>query len=112
MANYRTTISANTTGTAIVTVHKPRSLTEWVATINAYGTFGSGTLSYSLSTDGGTTKVALKDPSTGSAYSTTSADAINLNLGVANHLGREPIIYVVLSGATNPSITIDVMDNT
>ena len=112
MANFRTTLSANTSGTAIVTVHKPRSLTNWFATVNAYGTFGSGTLSYSISTDGGTTKVALKDPITGSAYSTASADAIDISLGVANHNGREPILYAVLSGATNPSITIDVMDNT
>lgn len=111
MANYRTTISANTTATAIVTVHKPRTLTEWVATINAYGTFGGGTLSYLLSTDGGVTKTTMKDL-TGIIYSTTSADNINVNLGVANHNGYEPIIYAALSGATNPAINIDVLDNT
>lgn len=111
MANFRTTLPANTAATAICTAHKPRELTEWFATINAYGTFGSGTLSYKISTDGGTTKVAMKDIS-GSSYSATADDVINVSTGVANHLGKEPIIYAVLSGATNPSITIDVMDNT
>lgn len=111
MANYRTTISANTTGTAVITVHKPRSTTNWFATFAAYGTFGGGTLSYAFSPDGGTTKVTLKDGS-GSAYSATSNDVVNLPLGVANHLGKEPIIYVVLSGATTPSITVDAYDNT
>lgn len=111
MANYRTTIAANTTGTAIVTVHKPRTLTEWFATFNAYGTFGGGTLSYAISTDGGTTKVAMKDIS-GSSYSATANDSVNISTGVSNHNGREPIIYAVLTGATSPSITIDVLDNT
>ncbi len=110
MANFRTIITADGT-TAIVTVGKPRALTEWLATFNAYGTFGSGTLSYSLSTNGGTTKVGMKDLS-GAAYSTTANDAINVVLGVANHLGFEPIVYAVLTGSTNPSITIDVLDNT
>lgn len=110
MANYRTTLAASTTGTAIVTVNKPRELTEWFATINAYGTFGGGTLSYALSTDGGTTKVTMKDLS-GTAYSATANDVIDVALGVANVNGKEPIIYAVLSGATNPSITIDVLDN-
>lgn len=111
MANYRTSIAADTTATALVTVKKPHSLTSYVATINAYGTFGSGTLSYSMSTDGGTTKVAMKDI-TGAAYSATANDTVNIELGVANHLGKEPIIYAVLSGSTNPTITIDVLDNT
>jgi len=109
MANFRTTISADTTGTALVTVNKPRILERYFATLNAYGTFGSGTLSYSLSTNGGTTKVPLKF--NGSAYSATSADAVNIELGVANVNGFAPIIYAVLSGSTNPSITIDVEDN-
>lgn len=110
MANYRTTITADTAATQIVVVHKPRSLTQWMATINAHGTFGSGTLSYLISTDGGTTKTTLKDL-TGVAYSATAADCINMALGVANHNGYEPILYAALTGATNPSITIDVETN-
>ncbi len=111
MANFRTTISADTAGTAICTVTKPRTLSMWMATINAYGTFGGGTLSYSLSTNGGTTKTQQKDL-TGVAYTTTTADTINMELGVANHNGAEPILYAVLTGSTSPSITIDVEDNT
>lgn len=111
MANYRTTLIADTAGTAIVTCTKPRTLTEWMATINAYGTFGGGTLSYKISTNGGTTKVAMKDIS-GSSYSATADDVINVATGVANNNGKEPIIYAVLTGSTNPNIVIDVMDNT
>lgn len=110
MANYRTTITADTAATPLVVVGKPRSLTEWTATFNAYGTFGGGTLSYLISTDGGTTKTTMKDYS-GTAYSATAADAIAVGpIGVANHNGKQPIIYAALTGSTNPSITIDVLD--
>ena len=81
-----------------------------MASINAFGTFGGGTLSYSISTNGGTTKTQIKDL-TGIAYSTTTADCINVQFGVANHNGSEPTLYAVLTGSTNPSITIDVLDN-
>lgn len=109
MANFRTTITTNST-TAICTITKPRALTEWFATLNAFGTFGGGTLAYSISTDGGTTKVPMKDMS-GTLYTTTANDAVNVATGVSNHNGFDPIIYAVLSGATTPSITVDVLDN-
>lgn len=111
MANYRTTIAADTAAAQITFIDKPRSLTSYFATLNAYGTFGSGTLSYLISTDGGTTKTTVKTIS-GTAYSATAADAVNIATGVANHLGKEPILYAALTGSTNPSITIDVLDNT
>lgn len=106
MAKYTTSITADGTN-EICTVHKPRDLDAWVATLHAFGTFGGGTLSYQISTDGGTTKTTMKDL-TGVAYSTTTADAINVELGVGDNIK----IYAVLSGATNPAITVHVADNT
>ncbi len=111
MANFRTVIAADTAATAICTITKPRTLDSWFATLNAYGTFGGGTLSYLISTDGGTTKITQKDL-TGVAYAATANDTVNMETGVANHNGSEPILYVGLTGSTTPSITIDVEDNT
>lgn len=113
MADYKAPLITVDGTYPIVYVHKPRNATEWVATINAYGTFGGGTLSYSISTDGGTTKTQMKDL-TGTAYSTTTADAINVILGVPsnNVAARQTILYAVLSGSTSPSLSIDVLDNT
>lgn len=111
MANYRTTIAADTSATAICTIKKAREHDAWFATLNAYGTFGGGTLSYLISTNGGTTKVTQKDL-TGVAYGATANDTVNIETGVANHNGSEPILYVGLTGSTAPSITIDVEDNT
>lgn len=113
MANYRIALTADTAATLLCDVHKPRSLDDFFATLNAYGGFGSGTLSYLLSTDGGTTKTTMKDIS-GSAYSTTAADAVNVAMGVANHntSGQIVQIYAALSGSTNPTLTIDVLTNT
>lgn len=114
MANYRTILTVDAAATHLFTAHKPRELTDFMATLNAYGTFGSGTLSYLLSTDGGTTKTTMKDIS-GSAYSTTTADAVNISLGGGgNHnvTNQQTIIYAGLTGSTNPSITIDSLTNT
>ena len=116
MANYRLgPITANTTGEAAfsVQVKKPRSLDTWFATLNARGSFGGGTLSYSISTDSGVTKTQLKD-STGVAYSTATADCVNIQLGVpsTNDPLKQMSVYVVVSGSTTPSIFVDVEDNT
>lgn len=111
MANFRVTLTGNTTGTLLCYITKPRALTEYFATLNAYGTFGGGTLSYGISTDGGATIVTQKDLS-GVAYSATSNDTVNIMMGVANHNGQEPRLYAILAGSTAPSITIDVEDNT
>lgn len=113
MANIRTTLSADTAATKICTVRRPQSSgLPWEALVHAYGTFGSGTLSYLISTDGGTTKTTMKDAS-GSSYSTTAADAIPMGpIGAASNNGAEVIIYAALTGSSSPSIKIDVIDNT
>lgn len=110
MANFRYTITENGT-TQLCTCAKPRTLQTWFAMLNAYGTFSGGMLTYQVSTNGGTTKVNLKDYS-GTVYTATADDAVTMDLGVASINGREPILYAVLTGAGTPSITIDVMDNT
>lgn len=113
MANTRTTIAADTAAVKLCTVRRPQSVGQlWGALIHAYGTFGGGTLSYLLSTDGGTHKTTIKDGS-GVNYSTTAADGFPISgIGAASNNGAEAIIYAALTGSTSPSIAIDVLDNT
>ena len=110
MAKYTTVLSGNTTGTLIVKALKPRDLNYWCATLNAYGNFGGGTLSYAISTDGGNTLVILKDYG-GATYTATANDVVPIGpIGTGSTNSDAPLIYAVLSGATAPSLTIDVMD--
>jgi hypothetical protein len=103
-------MTADATNTLICRVTKPRHADIWKATVNIFGTFGSGTVALNMSTDGGTTKVAIKNAS-GSAYTTTAADNFNMELGNGGRYNDDILIYATLSGATNPSITITVHDN-
>jgi hypothetical protein len=83
------TFSADATGEA----------KEWAGidngTIHVYGTFGSGTISLEGSTDGGTTWTA---------YSTTYTAATITTFEAGNIL-----IRAKLAGATNPSLTVDIV---
>lgn len=93
----------------ICDVKKRIDTSNFLATILAYGTWGGGTITYYLSPDNGTTKVALKDL-TGVAVTSTADDNVNTNLGSSDN---SPLleIWATLAGATNPSLTINVFDN-
>ena len=109
MAYRATAITANGTY-EIAKVHLKSNVTEYLATITSFGTFGGGTITIQLSPDGGTTKIT-QDSSPGTPYSATANSTINFRSGGGSDNTSSPILYATLSGATNPSLTIAVDDN-
>lgn len=77
--------------------------------VNIYGTWNSATVAYSVSTDDGTTKVALKNLS-GNAYSSTANDSFCFSWGWPNNIGDRVIFYASTTGGT-PTLTLDLFDN-
>lgn len=73
------------------------------------GTFGSGTLTFSISPDGGTSKIPLRDGPNGSdnLISHTSDGQFLIDINSFDTLQE---LYVTLSGATNPDITVLLHD--
>jgi hypothetical protein len=116
MAATTTALSANTTGTAIYTLQKSAYNTPLSVSLTAYGSFGSGTISYSISYNNGTTLIPLKLQN-GTTYSTATNDTIVFDgVGVLNNYGLPDTtngikIYAILTGATSPAITIVATDN-
>lgn len=94
----------------IGTVHRRSMAPHYVGTIIAYGTWGSGTITYYLSPNGGTTKVPLKDL-TGTTVTSTADDNVNVQLGNSNVNSTELSVWATLAGATNPSLTVSMYDN-
>lgn len=106
------TLSANTTGngTYVGTVTKKRDYHKWEATIFAYGTWGTGTLTWYWSPDGGTTVIAFTDL-TDAALSMTTNKSYEVGLCTGSHNSDKIQIYVQLTGATSPSLTVGYYDN-
>lgn len=79
--------------------------------IHAHGTYGSGTLTFQYSMDGGTTKVTIKDgPSTSASdVSYTASGGFTWKSPVTTG-GQAVLLYAVLSGATSPDIDVYVID--
>lgn len=77
-----------------------------------YGTFGSGTATFTVSPDGGTTYVPLKDVF-GNAIAPTAAGMFNFELCAdeAISLSDNIKIKISLSGATTPSLSYTVFNN-
>lgn len=109
MALYTTSLTSNTS-VFVAHVHRRRDANYWVGTILAYGSFSSGTITWSLSPDGGTTKIPLKDLS-GTTITTTANDNFNVTLGNPSANSQTLSIYATLAGAGTPSITINLYDN-
>lgn len=81
----------------------------WKATICATGTWSSGTLTFYLSPDRGTTKPALTDL-VGSSISLTS-DGCFGPVELGKYFASPLQIYATMSGATSPNIKIATSDN-
>lgn len=112
MAIFQTTVAANTTATLIGKAVKPANADFWEGSVGVSGTFGSGTVTFLVSYDGGTTKFAIAKDAYAATLSFTAAGMTQLpHLGNGNNNNDAPLIYVVLSGATNPSLTITLADN-
>lgn len=109
MTKYTATVTSNT-DVYICDVNKKRDFYEWFGTFLAYGTWGSGTITYKISPDGGTTKIALKDAS-GTSITSTADDNFTINLAGGSTNTDAPKLYVTMAGATNPSVTVVLYDN-
>lgn len=86
----------------------PPAWSKYLATVAVDGTFGSGTISWVITYDGGTTSQAMMDL-TGVAATSSADDQFNVELG--NFSRTQPQICAVMAGATNPSVVFRVTDN-
>lgn len=87
------TADGSTTGLAL----------EGLISVGAYGTFGSGTLTFEMSYDNGTTYFAMTDAA-GNNFELTADGANNINVG------KDVLVRGTLSGATSPDIDITYTD--
>jgi len=110
MAKY--TVNLNADGTYLIaTIKKPGGgVNAFEGTVHLTGTFGGGSVKLQTSPDGGTTKVDCKDIS-GSAYSATANDMVNIKLGDGGTLTDCIKLYAVLSGSTAPNINATLHSN-
>ncbi len=110
MSKYTATITADG-DYFICNITKSRHLNEYRYAANVYGiSFGGGTVTLKISTDGGTTKVAMMDAS-GSPITSTTNDNYTGNWGNGSTNSDAPKLYATMSGSTNPSVTYDFFDN-
>jgi len=110
MAKITTNITSATT-TEITTARKSRDVPYYFATIFVTGTFGGTTVTLQASPDGGTTKVTLNDPLTGTAYSLTANGAIDIKLGAGGTNSDQIRLYAVTTGGAGININANVFDN-
>lgn len=110
MARTVTNITTNTT-TLIATLAQKHVWPTNEIGIHAHGTFGSGTVTFQYSFDGGTTKAVIKDaPSTAADdVSYTASGGFTWKSPVST--GTDPILlYAVTTGTTGADIDIYVTD--
>lgn len=109
MTKYTATITADG-DYYIADVNKKRDFYEWFGTFIAYGTWGSGTVTYKISPDNGVTKIPLKDAS-GSNITSNADDNFTTNLAGGAKNNDAPKLYVTMAGSTNPSVIVALYDN-
>ena len=110
MAKYITAVTGNT-AQLIGKVIKPRDADAYYGQITITGNFDSGTCAIQYSADGGTTKVSLINPLTGSAYALTANGVVALNPLGANHsLSGASLLYATPTGAS-AALTVTLEDN-
>jgi len=104
------TISSNVTYAHVAQL-KNNNYNTLAGAIQISGIFGGGLLALYLSLDGGLNKIPMKDE-LGISYNTNDIDLITYNIPVKtdnNYVGVD--LYCSLTGATNPSIVITIVDN-
>lgn len=115
MSFYTASLVAQNTNVYLCDIVKPRGADEWFANViagyTASDTFGTGTVTYSISFDGGTTFAGLNQDGTATAATQTAAGTINLRCGWPADNTIKPKLYAAIATATNPVIHIAVMDN-
>ena len=112
MAKFSKTLSADgSVEVARATISGRGLFVPYFGTAVVQGTFGSGTLTWQVSFDGGTTKIGLLDTA-GSAMTSTTNEMGNFQLGYGSLADGSdaPIIYATLAGSTNPALIVSVFD--
>lgn len=110
MAKAPINFTADASLTKIVECTPKIGTGKYEASIQISGDFGGGTVTLFASMNGGTDKVAIKD-SSGSAYSTTTADIFDFDIMASGSDSQKTIIYATLAEATDPDLNIIVSDN-
>lgn len=108
---HTATLSAQNTSVKICDISIPNGLDKYFANCMAIGTFGTGTVSFQISPDGGVTKFTLKQGETTTLATLTSAGVVNIATGGVNNNSDQLELYATIGTATNPSLTITVVDN-
>lgn len=94
----------------LTTVYKNRTYNMYYGTIIAAGTFGGGTLTFTVSPDGGATKVPMKDI-TGNVTSLTAGGMANVPFGVGSRIDDGIQVFATMTGSTTPSVTVSIFSN-
>lgn len=103
----KATLTIDGNETVLLNAKNKRTGIDPIYTAYVYGDFGGGTVSVSLSPDGGTTDITAID--SGSAVNITSDEARNI---IVNSDESNPVqIRFTMAGATNPDVTVKVYDN-
>lgn len=110
MALQETNLTADGT-TLVGTLSKGAAFIPAEVGIHAHGDFGSGTLTFQYSFDGGTTKATIKSAPSTSAddVSYTASGGFTWNSPIATG-GTAITVYAVLSGSTSPDIDVYIVD--
>lgn len=109
----KSTFTLTTAAPGPIKIAAPNGLrkTYWTATIFTTGTFGGGTVAYTVSPDNGVTSIPLKN-SAGTAYTATANDYQSSgNLGGSNNNSGDFSIWATLTGSTGATVTVTVFDN-
>lgn len=112
MAKYSLTLNASTTspGVALCNIVKKRDMPQWYYTVMGYGTYGGGTLTWYVSPDKGTTVIPMTDL-TDTALSMTQNKMFDGSLCASSNNTDRLQMWVQLTGATTPSLTVSVYCN-
>ena len=82
----------------------------YYATVDANGTWGGGTITWTISYDGGTTFSPVKDL-TGVSVTSSANDNFPIELGRKGYPQTVPQLCATMAGSTTPSVTVRLMDN-
>lgn len=79
--------------------------------VHVHGAFGGGTITFSYSLDGGTTKATIREGAgtSGTQVSYTASGGFTWDSPVATG-GSPVLVYAVATGSTGPTITAYVVD--
>lgn len=118
MAIYTANLSTQSTNVHVCNIDQPRHGESWFATAATSGAIGGGTVTWNISFDDGVTLLPMTQDGTATAATQTAVGAINLRSGHINRIKTasgatqpQPKIYASIGAATNPTLTLTILDN-